>query len=36
MDLKGSKTEANLMTAFSGECMARVKYEIYAGIVRGE
>ena len=36
MDLKGSKTEANLMTAFSGECMARVKYGIYAGIVRGE
>ncbi len=30
MDLKGSKTEANLITAFSGECMARVKYELYA------
>ena len=34
MDLKGSKTEANLMTAFSGECMARVKYEFYAEKVR--
>lgn len=34
MDLKGSKTEANLMTAFSGECMARVKYEFYAAKVR--
>lgn len=30
MELKGSRTEANLMTAFSGECMARVKYEFYA------
>lgn len=30
MEIKGSKTEANLMTAFSGECMARVKYEEYA------
>lgn len=34
MQLKGSKTEANLMTAFSGECMARVKYEIYADCMR--
>lgn len=34
MELKGSKTEANLMTAFSGECMARVKYEIYAECMR--
>ncbi|MDL2220353.1 rubrerythrin family protein [Eubacteriales bacterium OttesenSCG-928-N14] len=30
MDLKGSKTEANLMTAFAGEAQARVKYEYYA------
>lgn len=34
MDLKGSRTEANLMTAFSGECMARVKYELYAARVK--
>ena len=30
-DLKGSKTEANLMTAFAGESQARNKYTYYAG-----
>ena len=30
MDLKGSKTEKNLMTAFAGESQARVKYQYYA------
>lgn len=30
MDLKGSKTEANLMTAFAGESQARNKYTFYA------
>ncbi len=30
MDLKGSKTEANLKTAFAGESMARNKYSYYA------
>jgi rubrerythrin len=30
MELKGSRTEKNLMTAFSGESQARVKYEFYA------
>lgn len=30
MDLKGSKTEANLMTAFAGESQARNKYTYYA------
>lgn len=30
MNLKGSKTEANLMAAFSGESMARNKYDYYA------
>lgn len=30
MDLKGSKTEQNLMTAFAGESMARNKYTYYA------
>ncbi len=29
-DLKGSKTEANLMTAFAGESQARNKYTYYA------
>lgn len=29
-DLKGSKTEQNLMAAFAGESQARVKYEFYA------
>ena len=30
MDLKGSKTEANLMAAFAGESQARNKYTYYA------
>lgn len=30
MELKGSKTEKNLMTAFAGESQARVKYSFYA------
>lgn len=30
-DIKGSKTEANLMTAFAGESQARNKYTYYAG-----
>jgi rubrerythrin len=30
MDLKGSKTEKNLMEAFAGESMARNKYTFYA------
>lgn len=30
MELKGSKTEANLMTAFAGESEARNKYTYYA------
>jgi rubrerythrin len=30
MELKGSKTEANLMAAFAGESQARVKYGYYA------
>ena len=29
-NLKGTKTEENLMTAFSGESMARNKYDYYA------
>ena len=30
MELKGSRTEANLMTAFAGESQARNKYSYYA------
>ena len=30
MELKGSKTEANLMAAFAGESQARTKYAFYA------
>ena len=30
MELKGSRTEANLMSAFAGESMAHVKYTYYA------
>ena len=30
MDLKGSKTEKNLMEAFAGESQARNKYTYYA------
>lgn len=30
MDLKGSKTEQNLLTAFAGEAQARTKYTFYA------
>ena len=29
-NLKGTKTEANLMTAFAGESQARNKYTYYA------
>ncbi len=34
MNLKGTKTEANLMAAFSGESMARNKYDYYASKAR--
>lgn len=36
MDLKGSKTEANLWKAFAGESMARNKYTYYAATARKE
>ena len=29
-DLKGTKTEQNLMTAFAGESQAHTKYQYYA------
>lgn len=34
MELKGSKTEANLMTAFAGESEARNKYTFFASQAR--
>ena len=36
MQLKGTRTEANLMAAFSGESMARNKYDFYAKEARKE
>lgn len=36
MELKGSKTEQNLMTAFAGESQARNKYTYYASKARKE
>ncbi|MDD3393941.1 MAG: rubrerythrin family protein [Clostridia bacterium] len=36
MDLKGSKTEANLMAAFAGESQARNKYTYYASAAKKE
>lgn len=36
MDLKGSKTEKNLMEAFAGESQARNKYTYYANKAREE
>lgn len=35
-ELKGTKTEANLHTAFAGESMARNKYSYYASQARNE
>ena len=36
MDLKGSKTEKNLMAAFAGESQARNKYTYYASQAKKE
>ena len=36
MELKGSKTEANLMTAFAGESQAQTKYMYYASAAKKE
>lgn len=36
MELKGSKTEQNLMTAFTGESQARNKYTFYASKAKSE
>ena len=36
MNLKGTKTEANLMAAFAGESQARNKYTFYASKAKKE
>ena len=36
MELKGSKTEANLWAAFAGESQARNKYTYYASVAKKE
>ena len=36
MELKGSKTEKNLQTAFAGESQARNKYTYFANVARKE
>ena len=36
MELKGSKTEKNLMTAFAGESEARNKYTYFASVAKKE
>lgn len=36
MELKGSRTEKNLMEAFAGESQARNKYTYYASVARKE
>jgi rubrerythrin len=36
MNLKGSKTEANILTAFAGESQARNKYTYYASVAKKE
>ena len=36
MELKGSRTEANLKAAFSGESEARNKYTYFASVAKKE
>ena len=36
MELKGSKTEKNLATAFAGESQARNKYTYFASVAKKE
>ena len=36
MELKGTKTEKNLMTAFAGESQARTKYTYFASVAKKE
>lgn len=36
MDLKGSKTEKNLLAAFAGESQARMRYNYFASVAKKE
>ena len=36
MELKGSRTEQNLLTAFAGESQARNKYTYFASVAKKE
>ena len=36
MDLKGSKTEQNLMSAFAGETQAKCKYTYFSNVAKKE
>ena len=36
MELKGTKTEKNLMAAFAGESQARNKYTYFASVAKKE
>lgn len=36
MELEGSKTQANLMAAFAGECQASIKYGYYADMAEAQ
>ena len=36
MQLKGSKTEQNLLKAFAGESQAKTRYEFFAGVAKKE
>ena len=36
MELKGTKTELNLLAAFAGESQARNKYDYYASVAKKE
>ena len=35
-NIKGTKTEKNLLTAFAGEAQARNRYDYYASVARKE
>ena len=35
-ELKGTKTEANLMAAFAGESQARTKYDFYSSKAKSD
>ena len=36
MELKGSRTEKNLLKAFAGESQARNRYTFFAGVAKKE